>query len=106
MDVSNRIVLFDYYGLKLFLFLEDPTPLHVYAGFENRISKIKIEFQNGIHSENLRINIPGIQPLDQEEFRDFQKIIELYLPDILKSWQDCFIYHKPINPVVLMHKII
>lgn len=90
-------VLFDYYGLELFLNSSDNRPIHIYARSGENMSVAAINFKNGIQTSIDIRNVPDVGMIDDREIRKFRALIEQNLSQIVNSWVDYYVYNrKPI----------
>lgn len=65
----------------------------------------EILFQKGIHKENRIGQVQGYEMPDPEDILNFNRILDHYLPDVLRSWQDVFIFRKKVHPEIILEKL-
>jgi hypothetical protein len=95
-------VLFEYYGLELFLNSSDNRPVHIYARIGDNMSVASIHFKNGIYSSIDIRNIPDVAMIEEREARRFRALIEQNLSQIVNSWVDYYVFNrKPIAERIL-----
>lgn len=93
----EKINLYHYFGLEVFLLQSDRYPVHVYAVREDRMAVASVSFQQGILSGIQIAAVPDIAWLDEQDQCWFRRIIEDHLSEILKSWIDVYVYGKPVT---------
>lgn len=95
-------VLFDYFGLELFLNSSDNRPVHIYARSGDNMSVAAINFKNGIHSSVDIRNVPDVGMIDDIEIKKFRALIEQNLSQIINSWVDFYVFNrKPISERII-----
>ena len=104
-SLTNEILVFDYYDLRIFFDPEDSSPITIYGAFLNKRNAAVIDFQNGIFNSVDIKNADGFDTLDEQDLNRFKLIIDMYLSEIVKSWIDYFVFDKEIIPERILRKI-
>jgi hypothetical protein len=95
-------ILFEYFGLELFLNSSDNRPIHIYARTADSMSMASIHFLNGIYSSAELRNVPDVAMLDDKEIRHFRTLIEQNLSQIVNSWIDFYVFNRqPVSERIL-----
>jgi hypothetical protein len=88
--------IFEYFGLEIYIDVNDLHPLAFYGRSANNVSKIIVHLDNGMFSHLEIISIDGIPHLEEGDRENFLKIIDYNLTEIIKFWIDLFVYKKSI----------
>lgn len=88
--------IFEYFGLEIYIDVNDQHPLVFYGRSANNVSKIIVHLDNGLFSHLEMISIDGIPELEEGDKENFLKMINCNLTEIIKFWIDFFVYKKSI----------
>ena len=88
--------IFEYFGLEIYLDVNDLNPLVFYGRSANKVSKIIVHLDNGLFSHLEIISIYGKPELDEGDKENFLKMIDHNLTEIIMFWIDLFVYKKSI----------
>ncbi len=88
--------IFEYFGLEIYIDVNDSQPLVFYGRASNNLSKIVVHLENGLFSHLEILPIDGIPELEGNDRENFFKVIDFNLTEIIKFWIDFFIYKKHI----------
>lgn len=88
--------IFEYFGLEIYIDVNDSQPLVFYGRSANNLSKIVVHLENGLFSHLEILAIDGIKELEGTDRENFFKVIDFNLTEIIKFWIDFFIYKKHI----------
>jgi len=89
--------LFEYLGIVIFFWSNEHEPIHVHGEYQGRESKAEIVIEDG---KIVKINIEGVKgrkPLEPNQLKDFEKLVNDKAEDIVQKWIDYFVLHKEIN---------
>lgn len=95
--------LYDYYGLEIYFSDKAELPITVYARRGENESAMTITFRNGLVDDIHFIEVG--KELDEEDRENFRLIMELNISEIIKSWLDTFLYHRPVEQEVIKFNI-
>jgi hypothetical protein len=90
--------LYEYFGLIVMFYANEHEPVHVHGKCQGRESRAEIIVLNGVVSEIRFGAVAGRAPLETNELRRFEEIVENRANDIIAKWIDFFVLHKPIMP--------
>ncbi|MFI4941294.1 MAG: DUF4160 domain-containing protein [Burkholderiales bacterium] len=90
--------LYEYFGLIVMFYANEHEPVHVHGKCQGRESRAEIIVLNGVVSEIRFGAVAGRAPLETNELRHFEEIVENRANDIIAKWIDFFVLHKPITP--------
>lgn len=88
--------IFEYFGLEIYLDINDSQPLVFYGRAHNQVSKIVIHLHDGIYSHIEILSIDGFQSLEDKDRENFIKMIDFNLTEIIKFWIDFYVYKKEV----------
>lgn len=88
--------LYEYFGLIILFYSNEHEPIHVHCKYQGKESKAEIIFEDGKFIEIRIIDVVGKYPLDKQNMKKFEKLVEAYRDDIVRKWIDFFVYNKEI----------
>lgn len=89
--------LYEYFGLVVFFFANEHTPIHVHGRHQDSEMKAEITVDKGKVVE-IRIKaVRGRKPLQQPYLSDFEKVVTQYADEIVQKWIDFFVLGKQIK---------
>jgi len=88
--------LFEYFGLVVMFYSNEHEPVHVHGKFQGRESRAEIILVDGAVVEISYTRVVGRSPLEINEMRFFQEIVEAKAEEIVSKWIDFFVLHKSI----------
>jgi hypothetical protein len=97
--------LYEYFGLVILFYSNEHEPIHVHCKYQDQESKAEIIFENGKFQKIVIKEVPGKEPLDNNNLKKFKKLVELYRDDIVRKWIDFFIYNIEIPSEKITTKI-
>jgi len=90
--------LYIYFGLVVYFYTNEHTPIHVHGEFQGCETKAEIILRNGKIAKIIFSNVAGMPPLTGPKLRAFKRLVEIKGEDIIGKWIDYFvkrIHHKP-----------
>ncbi|WP_352423849.1 DUF4160 domain-containing protein [Proteiniphilum sp.] len=97
--------LYEYLGLIILFYSNEHEPIHVHCKYQEKESKAEIIFVNGKFVEVKISDVPGKEPLDTKNLKNFKKLVEVYRDDIVRKWVDFFVYNKAIQSEKITKKL-
>jgi len=94
--LSKEKHLFNYMGLEVYFSLNDSDPLTLYGRHEDTVSKLVVHLKKGIFSQIETGAVEGFNELDTKELEKLITLVDHNLPNIIKYWIDCYVYHSEI----------
>lgn len=88
--------LYEYFGLIVMFYSNEHEPVHVHGKFQGRESRAEIIVVDGTVEEINYTSVAGRAPLDANEMRFFQEVVEAKADDIVTKWIDFFVLHKSV----------
>ncbi len=79
-------------------YANEHEPVHVHGKFQGRESRAEIIVLNGVVSEIRYGAVAGRAPLNINDMRNFEEVINARADDIIAKWIDFFVLHKSITP--------
>ena len=89
--------IYEYLGIIIFFYSQEHEPIHIHARcgeFETKAEIIMIEKK--IVSIKFR-SVKGYKPLHGKDLRNLEIFLTKYADEIVKKWQDLFIYGKEVT---------
>lgn len=97
--------LYEYFGLVILFYSNEHEPIYVHCKFQGKESKAEILFNSGKFVEVRVSNVKGKEPLDSQNLKKFERLVEIYRDDIIRKWVDFFVYNKEIKPEKITKKL-
>jgi hypothetical protein len=97
--------LYEYFGLIVFFYSNEHEPIHVHGKDQNTESKAELIIADGKIVEIRYANVKGRRPLDANQFRDFQVVVEHFAEEIVQKWIEYFILHKSVPSQTIRRRI-
>jgi len=97
--------LYEYFGLVVFFFANEHTPIHVHARFQDAEMKAEIIVEEGKVIEIRIKSIRGRKPLPQPYLTNFEKLVVYYADEIVQKWIDFFVLGKPFKCITIKQRI-
>jgi hypothetical protein len=97
--------LYEYFGLVILFYSNEHEPIHVHCKYQDKESKAELIFENGKFQKINIKEVPGKEPLDNQNLKKFIKIVEKYRDDIVRKWIDFFIYNIEITSEKITKRI-
>ena len=73
-------------------------PIHVHGKCQGRESRAEIILINGMIQEIRYTSVAGRAPLESNELRFFQELVNNKADEIISKWIDFFVLQKSITP--------
>ncbi len=89
--------IFEYLGILIFFYSNEPEPIHVHAKKGGYESKAEFFITNGLISKIEITLIKGSKPLIGKDLKDFKVFLENYADKIVEKWINYFVYRKDIE---------
>jgi hypothetical protein len=89
--------IFEYLGILIFFYSNEPEPIHVHAKKGEYESRAEFYIISGVISEIKITSVRGAAPLAGSELKDFETFLKHYADRIVKKWIDYFVYHKDVE---------
>lgn len=102
---TEKVLLFDYFGLEIFLLPTDRTPVHIYARSGDTMSCAELYFEKGIFKGADFHTVPDAGPLDESDRKRFSAILEDHLSEVVRAWIDHYIFQRAISAEQLIKRI-
>ena len=90
--------LYEYFGLIVMFYSNEHEPIHVHGKCQGREARAEIILINGIIHEIRYTIVVGRAPLEDNEMRFFQELVNNKADEIISKWIDFFVLHKSIKP--------
>ena len=89
--------IYKYLGIRIFFYSDDHQPIHVHGVHQHRESKAEIITKDGKIGEIRIKSVTSLQPLQDNELKNFKKFVETYAEKIVQKWVDHFVYNKRLR---------
>ncbi len=89
--------LYEYFGLIIMFYANEHEPVHVHGKAQGRESQAEIILINGIVEQIRFTPVSGRPPLEANEMRNFEELVNARADEIVSKWIDFFVLHKPIK---------
>jgi len=90
--------LYEYFGLIVMFYSNEHEPIHVHGKCQGRESRAEIILINGMIQEIRYTSVAGRAPLESNELRFFQELVNNKADEIISKWIDFFVLQKSITP--------
>ena len=90
--------LYEYFGLIVMFYSTEHEPIHVHGKCQGRESRAEIILINGMIQEIRYTSVAGRAPLESNELRFFQELVNNKADEIISKWIDFFVLQKSITP--------
>jgi hypothetical protein len=90
--------LYEYFGLIVMFYANEHMPVHVHGKCQGREMRAELVVLNGTVANIHYGQVAGRLPLQENEMRYFQEVVEARADDIVAKWIDFFVMHKSIQP--------
>jgi hypothetical protein len=97
--------LYEYFGLIILFYSNEHEPIHVHGKYQDTESKADFVISEGEIIEIRYTSVRGKKPLESNQFKSFQRVVENYKEDIVQKWIDYFVLHRRISPVKITRRI-
>ncbi|RLC21408.1 MAG: hypothetical protein DRI57_02455 [Deltaproteobacteria bacterium] len=97
--------LYEYFGLIVLFYSNEHEPIHVHGKYQGAESKAEIIIDNGEIADIHYFSLRGKRPMDSKKLKDFKIIVEYFAEEIVQSWIDYFVLHKPVATTKNTQKI-
>jgi len=89
--------LYEYFGLIVMFYANEHDPVHVHGKAQGREARAEIIVINGKVEEIQFDQVSGRAPLETNEMRFFEELVNARADEIVSKWIDFFVLHKPIK---------
>ncbi len=89
--------LYEYFGLIVMFYANEHDPVHVHGKAQGREARAEIIVINGKVEEIQFDQVSGRAPLETNEMRFFEELVNARADEIVGKWIDFFVLHKPIK---------
>lgn len=97
------VLLYNYFDLLIYFEGDKQLPIRIFGKRNKEISIKIIKFKNGLIDEIRDKNTE--LPLDPNDQKIFDKLVEDNISEIIKSWIDIFVYNKEKKPEQIMNRL-
>lgn len=97
--------LYEYFGLVILFYSQEHEPVHVHCKYQGKESKAEIIFEDGKYISIKISTVNGKKPLDSQNLKKFERLVEVYRDDIVRKWVDFFIFNKVIKSEKITKKL-
>ncbi len=89
--------LYEYFGLIVLFYSNEHEPIHVHGKYQGTESKAEIIMDDGEIAEIRYSLLRGKKSLNDKKFRDFKILVRHFPEEIVQTWIDYFVLHKPMT---------
>ncbi len=97
--------LYEYFGLVVFFYANEPEPVHVPGEFQGGHARAEIILKDGKVSRIVFSDMKGKPPLTGAKLKDFHVLVRAKTDDIVRRWVDFFVLKKHNNPEIITRKL-
>ena len=97
--------LYEYFGLIILFYSNEHEPIHVHGKYQGTESKADIITDNGEIVEIRHSPVRGKRPLNARKLSDFKILVGHFAEEIVQTWIDYFVLHKPVTTKMITKKI-
>jgi hypothetical protein len=88
--------LYEYFGLIVLFYSNEHEPIHVHGKYQGTETKAEILIDNGEIAEIRYSPVRGKRPLNDKKFADFKIVVRHFAKEIVQTWINYFVLHKPV----------
>jgi len=97
--------IFEYFGLVIFFYSNEHSPIHVHARYGHREGRAEFIVEKGLVVGVVFKNVKGKKPLTVKQKRLFIKFSKYFADEIVEIWINYFVLHKKIVFKKIMEKV-
>jgi len=95
--------IFEYLGIIILFYSDEHEPVHVHATYGDNIVKVSFFIRDGKIYRVTYSEIVGKFPL--AKFKELKKFVSVYKDEIVKAWDNYFIWKTKVNFVRITKKL-
>jgi hypothetical protein len=97
--------LYEYFGLVVFFFANEHTPVHVHGRYQDAEMRAEIIIENGTVIEIRIVAVKGRRPLPPARLADFEALVHHYAGEIVQKWINFFVLGGQVKPTIIRRRI-
>jgi len=96
-------VIYEYLGVIFKFFSKEHEPIHIHAVYQGATLKIEFFIRNGKVYKVVFKQEKGIFP--PAKIKDVEKFIQLYKEEIIRRWDEYFIWNKKVKKQTITKRL-
>jgi|ERR1035437_1310774 hypothetical protein len=96
-------VIYKYLGIIFSFYSNEHNPIHIHAEYDGAIMKVEFLIKEGIVRKVIYKQFKG--RFHPARIKDLEAFVAIHKEDIVKRWDDYFIWKKKVKRQVITRKI-
>lgn len=97
--------IYEYLGFIFLFYSNDHLPIHVHVMYGEFESKIEFEYENGLLIGLKYSKVKGKAAIKSKDRREINLFLNKYHKEVIKKWNDFFVFNKSVKCEVITRKI-
>jgi hypothetical protein len=97
--------LYEYFGIIIYFYSNEHEPIHVHGRHAGRESKAELIIENGRVVQIHVRDVHGKRPLEGQQLKDFQELVQFKAEEIVDRWIDFFVRNIRVKPVIIKRRL-